>query len=198
MDGYQATAEIRRRETGNRHVPIIAMTAGAMAQDKEKCLAAGMDDYVAKPVKGAQLETALNRWLGPATVVPVDTADVGPHPSGDAGAALDLELFAGLRELAAATGEPAFLRDLVDQYLAQIPSLLTELQESARRGDMRTVGEVAHGLKGSSGTIGATLAALECAAVEAAARTGRVGRERLDRLSSALDRAATALRAQPL
>jgi CheY-like chemotaxis protein len=195
MDGFEATAEIRRREAGVRHVPIIAMTAGAMVEDKEKCLAAGMDDYVPKPVKCSQLDAALTRWLGRSGVEP---AVDGLADENAAAAVLDLELFADLRELAVAMSRPAFLRDLVDQYLVQIPYQLTELRESARRGDMTALGEAAHGLKGSSATIGATLVALECAAVEAAARAGQIGVQRLDRLSSELERAAAALRAQQI
>jgi CheY-like chemotaxis protein len=67
MDGYEATAAIRafERERG-RHTPIIALTANAMQGDRERCLAAGMDDFVAKPVTDAALRAALERWLGPA------------------------------------------------------------------------------------------------------------------------------------
>jgi PAS domain S-box-containing protein len=208
VDGYEATAEIRRREAGLRHVPIIAMTAGAMPSDRAKCLASGMDDYVAKPVKGSQLETALGRWLRSAVGVPAST-EIPDRPAVGAGAGavavevedrevLDMEVFAGLRDLGVATSDPAFVTDLVEQYLAQIPPVLAALQESMRRGDMTAVAEAAHGLKGSSGAIGATLVALECAAVEAAARSGRVAADGLDRLSTELARAATAMRAQPL
>jgi two-component system, sensor histidine kinase and response regulator len=62
MDGLEATARIRERETNGRHVPIVAMTAGAMAEDRERCLESGMDDYIAKPVNPEQLRRVLAKW----------------------------------------------------------------------------------------------------------------------------------------
>jgi CheY-like chemotaxis protein len=68
LDGYAATREIRRREGPSRHTPIVAMTAHAMAGDREKCLGAGMDDYIGKSVQMVNLEEALMRWISPASL----------------------------------------------------------------------------------------------------------------------------------
>ena len=63
MDGFTATEEIRRRQSNGSRIPIIAMTAGALAEDRERCLAVGMDDYISKPVDLQALETVLARWV---------------------------------------------------------------------------------------------------------------------------------------
>jgi two-component system sensor histidine kinase/response regulator len=74
MDGIEAALEIRRRENGTRRVPIIALTAGAFAEDRLKCLAAGMDDYVTKPIISAELFKVLDRWSPAPTSVQADVS----------------------------------------------------------------------------------------------------------------------------
>ena len=69
LDGYAATREIRERQ-GNRRLPIIAMTANAMQGDRERCLEAGMDDYLAKPLQREALEARLGRWVVPSADAP--------------------------------------------------------------------------------------------------------------------------------
>ncbi|MGI8810566.1 MAG: response regulator [Acidimicrobiales bacterium] len=191
MDGFEATVEIRRREAGLRHVPIIAMTAAAMVEDRQRCIAAGMDDYVSKPVKALDLEMVLNRWLvgGQSTPEPASDA-AGPV----ADMVLDAAQVDGLRQLAEASGEPHFLRNLVDDFLDKAGSQMTALREAAAREDEVALRAVAHGLRGTSATMGASGVAAACQTLEDAARRGELaGPEGLDRIARELERAATAL-----
>jgi len=201
MDGFEATAEIRRREAGRRYVPILAMTAGATVEDRERCLAAGMDDYLTKPVKDHALEIMLNRWLHTGAAAEDETAGrsagaVAAVPD-DTDGVLDMVQFDVLRQLAAATGDPGFLRRLVDQYLDGATIRVAALHDASQRGDAKAMEEAAHGLRGTSATMGAVVVAAACAPLEAAAREGELaGPGGLDHLSADLERAATALRAQ--
>ena len=195
MDGYQATAEIRRREAGQRHVPIFALTASALVEDREKCIAAGMDDYLAKPVKHRDLEDMLDRWLAREAAGTTPAEVVAGSPLLDTDGALDMDQLDCLRQLAAASGDPTFLQGLVDRYLDGAASRLAELRDGARRGDAPAQEEAAHGLKGTSATMSASALASLCAALEEAAAQGQVaGPEALERVSAELARATAALR----
>lgn len=121
---------------------------------------------------------------------------VGGPPLEEMSSVLDAAQFESLRQLAAASGEPAFLTGLVDRYLAGAALRFTELQEAARRGDAAGLAEAAHALKGTSASMSAAGLASVCAALEAAAVKGEVSLpEALDRVAAELERAAAALRA---
>jgi len=196
MDGLEATIEIRRREAGRSHVPIIAMTAGVMVEERESCIAAGMDDYLSKPVNEHALQAVLDRSLGGTPrAQDGESVDGRPAPDDD-GRALDAVQFDAVRQIAERTGDPGVLDHLVEMYLQQAACQLAELQEAARSGDTKALMGAAHALKGCSVTIGATGVASLCAALEKAATRGEsAGEDGMHRVAVELQRATAEFRA---
>jgi len=166
MDGYAAAAEIRRWEDGRRHVPIIAMTAHVMKEDRDKCLAAGMDDFLSKPVRVAHLEAVLAKWLTGSTSIgvietPIPLSNSSPDPAGAGGREsealeadltplpVDMELFMEL-----AGQNPQRLQELAAHYLRQTTEQLVKLRDAIATGTATDVKRIAHSAGGSSATCG--------------------------------------------
>jgi CheY-like chemotaxis protein/HPt (histidine-containing phosphotransfer) domain-containing protein/anti-sigma regulatory factor (Ser/Thr protein kinase) len=162
MDGLQATAALRHREAGTgRRVPVIALTAHAMQGDRERCLAAGMDGYVTKPVSGATLARAIAAVLGrPSAVPPVEdhTQSPGPVAAGDEPAVIDTPAL--LRRLG---GNRALLAQVVQLFRTDCAKRMSELAAAAACQDWARLCREAHTLKGTLGNLcanGAYAAAL--------------------------------------
>ena len=197
MDGFTATEEIRRRQSSGYRIPIIAMTAGALVEDRERCLAVGMDDYISKPVDLHTLETVLARWIKLAT--PIETAPTnGSGPSTprliDDGPAIDESRLDSLRDLEAADGS-SILASILTAFTGHSADLLVTLREAAQEGDNDRLQAIAHELRGAAATAGATHVAKLCAEIESAARRGGPppSTELLDHLGSEFERAKSAL-----
>jgi CheY-like chemotaxis protein/HPt (histidine-containing phosphotransfer) domain-containing protein len=156
MDGYEATAEIRRRHHAGRPVPIIAMTAKAIQGDRERCLQAGMDDYISKPVRLEDLEEALERWIPKGRRIAQDEPEQLPRSTRaePESSALDPEVTARLRSLAAA--DPAVLEEIHESFLTSSVEYLEALRQAAQAGDPEALAQAAHAFKGASGNVGAS------------------------------------------
>jgi signal transduction histidine kinase/DNA-binding NarL/FixJ family response regulator len=157
VDGYTATETIRARDAGGRHTPIIAVTAHTMEGDRAKCLAAGMDEYIAKPIRLAELARVCDGLdkLGP----PLDSTSSSLRP-----------LFepTGLFEIANSDQIGTLIRMFIDQANDQLP----RLEQSLAARDATTANEIAHGLKGSAATVGAPRVTEICDAICELAQRG--------------------------
>lgn len=152
MDGYEATAHIRNfEEPQDRHTPIVAMTANTQHGDAEKCLEAGMDDYLAKPITLVDLRSKLARWL-PRSLPTPRTEPSSWSATEIEGNALDLMVFDKLREILG----PA-LQQAVTPFLEDTPIYLEQLEQAVVKGDPDTARAMAHSIKGSSGNLGAIM-----------------------------------------
>ena len=181
LDGFAATREIRSGGGKAARTPIIALTASALASDREQCLAAGMDDFVSKPLRRETLIAALNRWVG-VTVPPVAEAPA----EAPAGAVLDE---AGLRELQEIAGE--HWGALLDDFLDDLPVQLAALADST---DPAQTARLAHVVKGTSSTMAAPRLAAAAEALEAVALAGGGTGPALRELEEQAVEAAAALR----
>jgi CheY-like chemotaxis protein len=168
MDGLTATAEIRRRELGSAkpRVPIIALTANAMEGDRERCLAAGMDDFLSKPFTQQQLATVLKRWLGlranPAQ--PERNSDTSRAPLVDVGV---------LRNIAA-LARPALLNSLIDLYMQHSPSLLAAVETAAANKLPAALADALHTLRSSTANLGGSRLVVASKECEALVRDGGI------------------------
>jgi PAS domain S-box-containing protein len=174
MDGFDATAAIRRLGGTRRQIPIIAMTANAMAGDRERCLAAGMNDYIAKPVVEKELQAVLLRWVSPGA----GAAAAPPAPP-----AVDAAALEELRRLGGESGVD-MSGEVIALYLRDAPSLLGSMRAALDAGDTPALQRAAHGLKSSSGYLGARRLAQICADIE-----WRTGQEALSGCTEALEAA---------
>ena len=169
LDGFAATKRIRENEasSGVRTV-IVAMTAGAMHGDRAACLAAGMDDYLCKPVMMSDLQEMVDRWLPSeqaADETPLGEGAAG-RPAGDAGAAVEAATFEALRS---SLGDDEFVASFVDTFLSQLSVRLETMDASAAADDGPGLRFVAHTLKSTSAMLGAARLARLCADLEASA-----------------------------
>jgi CheY-like chemotaxis protein/HPt (histidine-containing phosphotransfer) domain-containing protein len=191
LDGYQATAEIRRCEATTRHTPIVAMTAGVL-EDRERCLAAGMDDHIAKPVLLAEVQALLSRWLESGATTPTFTGPAGVAQSGVA--VLEESRLTELGRLDA-TGSAALVSRLVECFLERIPVDLAELRAALDQGDAARVARIAHCLRGAAGTVGSSGMVSLCEQLEVLVHTGPIplAGDLLSRLEQEFDRVIRAL-----
>jgi len=155
MDGYEATAEIRRREGLEKHTTIIAMTAHAAAEDRVRCMEAGMDDYLSKPVRPDVLAQTLERWTQTSPQTARFADGNGAMATGDQSLApLDFSVLDALRA-DRDDDEADFVNELIDLFLEELTSRLADLRNAVACSDIEAAGRAAHTLKGSAGNVGA-------------------------------------------
>ena len=193
MDGYEATREIRLREGSGRHTPIIALTADVMKDARAKSLSAGMDDYITKPLKRAELAAALERSL--PRLVMVESPSLAAQLQSDD--VVDRTALDGLRALQG-TGAPGLLEKLLDSFLEDTPHQLADLRQAARVGDAVRLTRLAHKLKGSVSNFGASRMVRVCTELETLGKNGDVGiaLQLLSDLDRQFDLASTVLRSE--
>ncbi|MEO6196357.1 MAG: response regulator [Thermoanaerobaculia bacterium] len=164
LDGYETCRRLRQNEGGGRRTWVIALTAHTAAEDRERCLAAGMDDHLAKPVRAEDLAAALKRQPKGARDL-----DSGTLPAVEPDR-LE-ERLAALARLGEETGED-LLEQVVESFLQQGARDLGTMRQALTRGDGGALAAAAHSLAGSAGILGATGLAVASAGLEELARQG--------------------------
>jgi signal transduction histidine kinase/CheY-like chemotaxis protein/HPt (histidine-containing phosphotransfer) domain-containing protein len=154
MDGLEATRRIRADFPRERQPRIVAMTANVLREQREACLASGMDDFVLKPVAFADLRSALARCGGRDSALPEPAVPEPSPPPPDSSSRFDPSYLDSLRRLSEKTGSP-LVRQIVNHYRVETPRRLERMRQALLRGDAAELNFVAHSLRGSSAQIGA-------------------------------------------
>ena len=170
IDGYEATRHIRdgRAGTHNPQIPIVAITANAMTGDREKCLLAGMSDYLAKPIEWRQLADILEKWLNP------QASELSP-PTADTPAKIDA-VFNHEDLLARLMGDKELAHKVIAGFLEDAPRQLLALRKILEKGDADGMRRQAHTLKGAAATVSAEALRTLCAEVQEAAAASDLNR----------------------
>ncbi|MBK7661613.1 MAG: response regulator [Betaproteobacteria bacterium] len=171
MDGFAATAEIRRSQDGAARTPIVAVTANALAGDRERCLASGFDDYLAKPYREEALLAVVNRWLGDAPARAPAMTEPAPAPAESELPVVDRQVLAAMQRLHRPGSRPLVER-LVEIFRRDAPGRLDAIDRAIAEGLAEAVREAAHPLKSSSAALGAKRLAALGARIEQHARAG--------------------------
>ena len=168
MDGYEAARRIREPKTGARNpsIPIIAVTADAISGDRDKCLQAGMDDYLAKPVEPRHLAEALEKWLPPS--------GQGTEPQEDSARSGDADIFDPQTLLARLMGDKQLAKRIISGFLNDVPGQFGRLKESLERGDSSVARLHAHSLKGAAANLSAESFRAVCGELQEAAAAGDI------------------------
>ena len=179
MDGFEATREIRLRERSSpgRRVPIVALTANAMAHDREECLNAGMDDHLSKPFSMQSLKEMLERWMPHDASRQAEAAELAARATAKAAQVLDrhaLEQLGKVRN----HGKGELLARVIKLYLAESPRLMDELKRAAQCADAAAIAHGAHSLKSSSANVGARVLSQYCEDLEVQARRADIAEAR--------------------
>jgi CheY-like chemotaxis protein/HPt (histidine-containing phosphotransfer) domain-containing protein len=173
MDGYATTAVIRRQEGPAARIPIVAMTAHAMEGDRERCLAAGMDDYLSKPLELPAVQTALERWVPERPVRPPAAAPAGARPPLSS-PVLDADRVSRLRATMTAGGDASRFARVLQGFVADTSERVESLRRSVELGEVQTAQQLAHALRGSCANIGVARMADVAGALERLATTGHL------------------------
>jgi HPt (histidine-containing phosphotransfer) domain-containing protein len=187
MDGYTATKEIRGFQDKINKIPIIAITAHALRGDKEKCISAGMNDYISKPVIASQLIKILDKWADIKTAAPPKKAEPG-IPGSDI---FDFEHFEKI-----SVGDKEFQRELMESYFSDIDSRIGKLDNYITVKDVQHAINEAHTIKGASLSIGALKVGELALAVEISGKNNDMARsrEKLDEMKKAFNATKEALK----
>ena len=188
MDGFEATAALRKMESGlSRHTPVIAMTAHALKGDRERCLCAGMDGYVPKPVEPDAL------WGEIATVLLArGPAPAEPKPVAPIEGVLDLKQIKSLKEMGP---NDSLLHELIDLFRDESPKMFVEIRDALARRDAPALGAGAHKLKGMLLSLGGMRASVEAQELERLGKSGDfdAATQRMEQLTAEFEKCQSAL-----